>query len=85
MDNKFDIIYFKEEIIKQSENLPNKIKISLERGKLIENEWNNNDRLYFLINDCINIEKNINHIIEIKNKIEKCDSEESKIFFLPEK
>ena len=38
------------EIIKDSHKLPNKIKISLEKGKEIENNWNNNT-LHLLINN----------------------------------
>ena len=34
-------------------------KTSLEKGKKLENEWNNNNNLIYLINDCLNIEKNI--------------------------
>ena len=42
VDNKFNNIFINEDIIKQSEKLPNKIKISLEKGKEIQNNWNNN-------------------------------------------
>ena len=45
--------YFNEDIIKKGEKLPKKIKISLEKGKLIDKEWENNDLLSY-INDCIN-------------------------------
>jgi len=35
----------------------------LERGKKIENDWKNNDkRLNIVINDCIDIENNIEDI-----------------------
>jgi len=61
IDNKFDNIYYNNDIIKESEKLPNKIKILLEKGKTIDKEWNNN-KLNFLINDCINIENNIKEI-----------------------
>ena len=85
IDNKFDDIYFNEEIIRQSQNLPNKIKISLDKGKLIEQEWNNIDKLGSIINDCINIEKSISDIKEINKNIEKCDLGGEKIIFIPEK
>ena len=84
VENIFENLYFKEEIIRKGENLPNKIKISLEKGKSIEKEWNNNN-LNYIINDCINIEKNIADIIEINNNIEKCNLDETLIYFLPEK
>ena len=85
IDNKFDDIYFNEEIIRQSQNLPNKIKISLDKGKLIEQEWNNIDKLGSIINDCINIEKSISDITEINKNIEKCSLDKTKIIFKPEK
>jgi len=49
--------------------LPNKIKISLEKGKLIDKEWDNNKMLNSIINDCINIENNINKINLINDSI----------------
>ena len=63
--------YINEDIIKQSKILPEKVKISLEKGKLIENEWNDNNKIYSLVNDCINIEKNIEHINMINENIKK--------------
>ena len=83
VDNKFDDLYFKEEIIHKNENLPNKIKKNLEKGKLLEKEWNNN-KLNVLINECISIENNIQNIKEINNTIEKCLSNKTKVIFLPE-
>ena len=38
IDNKYDNFYFKEDIIKEFEKLPYKIKESLEKGKLLEKE-----------------------------------------------
>jgi len=43
VDSQFNNLFFKEEIVNKSEKLPNEIKLSLEKGKLINNEWNNND------------------------------------------
>jgi len=34
VDKKFNELYFNEEIIKESENLPNMIQTSIEKGKL---------------------------------------------------
>ena len=70
IDNEYDNIYFKEDIIKESEKLPNKIKKSIEKGKIIEKEWNDNN-LSSLINDCIIIENNINDINKINDNIKK--------------
>ena len=38
VDKQFNNLTIKEEIIKQSEKLPNKVKISLEKGKMIDKE-----------------------------------------------
>ena len=48
-----------------------KIKSSLERGKIIENEWEENNKLNILINDCINIENNLKDINIINESIPK--------------
>ena len=75
IDNKYYSNFFNENIIKESNKLPNKVKKSLEIGKLLNQEWNNNnDKLSSKINDCINIENDINNIIDIKNNIEKSKS-----------
>ena len=59
-------MYFNENLIKDSEKLPNKIRQSLEKGKALDNDWNDNE-LNCLINDCINIENNIKDIKAIFN------------------
>ena len=78
VDNFFSDNYLDEDIIKKGEKLPKKIKLSLEKGKLIGKKWDNNN-LYSSINDCINIENNIKAIniinesiknYKIKNKLE---------------
>ena len=75
--------FFNEDIIKKGEKLPKQIKLSLEKGKLIDKEWDN-DSLYSYVNDCINIEtniKNINIINENINKFKK--NNKIKIEFQP--
>ena len=74
VDNQFDNIFFTEELIKDSEKLPNKIKISLDRGKKIDNEWDDKNKLSSIINDCINIENNIKGINAINESIKKYNS-----------
>ena len=71
VDKQFDKLYCNEDIIKQSEKLPNKIKISLEKGRIIDKEWNDNNELSLLINDCINIENTIIDINLINESIQK--------------
>ncbi len=53
-----------------SEKLPKRIKYSLEKGKEINKEWND-DELSSLINNCVNIENTLSAINKIKWKIEK--------------
>ena len=84
VDKKFDELFFKEELIKASEKLPEKIKISLEKGNINENDWKDKNKLIFLINDCINIENNIKEINFINETIKKCNSKSNlKINFNP--
>jgi len=86
IDQKFDDLYCNEEIIKESEKLPNKIDKSLKKGKLINKDWNNNCNLSSIINDCINIENNINDIKKINESMKKLDNyNELEIDFFPEK
>ena len=74
VDNEFKKLYFNEEILAEIEKLPNKINKSLEKGKLIDKDWDNSNKLNFLINDCIDIENDIKAINTIKEKIKKCKS-----------
>ena len=75
----------KEDIIKQSEKLPNKIKTSLEKGKLIDKQWNdNNNELNSLIHYCLNIEENIQNINIINENLEKFRTLDLSLRFYPE-
>ena len=70
VDKKFEDFFIKEEIIKECGKLPDKIKISLDKGKLIEKEKNDN-KLNLLINECITMENNIKSITIIQENIKK--------------
>ena len=72
IDNKYNEIFGNENIIKDYEKLPNKINISLEKGKLIDNDWNDDNKLCSLINNCITIEDNIKNINIINESIKRC-------------
>ena len=72
IDNIYNNKYFDENIIKNGEKLPKQIKLSLEKGKLIDKEWDNNN-LYSYINDAIKIENHINNINKINENINKCN------------
>ena len=90
VDKLFNELYFNEDFIKNNEILPKKIKKSLEKGKLIKDEWNNINSLPSLINDCIDIENNIQNInilkeslnnsIDINNKIQFITDDEELLF-----
>ena len=86
VDKEFDKYFFKEDLIKESEKLPNKIKVSLDRGKKIENkEWDDEKKLSSIINDCLNIESDIKNINILKENIKKCNSNKDlEIYFSPE-
>ena len=61
--------------------MPEKIKKSLEKRKILENEWNDN-KLISIINDCINIENDISQINEINENINKCQKNNKAKFSL---
>ena len=56
-------------MIKESEKLPNIVKISLEKGNIKENDWNDENKLSKIINDCIKIENTIKNLNLIYDKI----------------
>ena len=45
VDKKFEEKFFNEDIIKESGKIPNKIKICLERGEIIEDDWKDENKL----------------------------------------
>ena len=71
MDKKFEENFGNKDIIKEGEKLFCKIKLSLEKGKLLENEWNDNNKLSSIISSCIKIEDNVKYINIIDNNIKK--------------
>ena len=83
VDDIFNKNFFGEEIIKQGEKLPNKVKKSLEKCKLISNNDEEN-KIINLINDCKSIEDNINDINKINDNINKYNNlVDVKILFYP--
>ena len=82
VDNKYNKEYFDIDITKDCAKLPNKVKISLEKGKEIENKWDN-IKLNLLINNCINIEININEINQLNQNLNNINSENIGIKFYP--
>ena len=84
IDKIFEKSFFKEDLIRKGEKIPNQIKNLMENRNLINEEWDNKI-LIERINDCINIENNIKNIFEIKEKIKYCNSKIIEINFNPEK
>ena len=50
--------------------MPNKIKVSIEKGNQLDREWNDED-LNNIIYDCINIENSVKNIKKINENINK--------------
>ena len=73
--------FFGEEIIRESEKLPGKIKKCLESGDEIKNKWNKENELSEAINYCIEFGNSLDKIDEINQKINKCNSNEIEIDF----
>ena len=80
VDNYYDKNVINKNIFVKSKKLPDKIKMSLEKGKSLENEWKDDSKLNLLINDCINIENNLKDINTIKENIKKYE-QDNKINF----
>ena len=84
VDNIYEKTFFNEDMLKEFERLPNKIKASLDKGKLFEKEYDDNKKVY-LINEGIKIESNIKDIKAVNENIEKCKKlNKIKIKFSPD-
>ena len=73
VDKIYDSSFFNEDIIKDNKKFKNKVIKSLEEGEKMDKEWENENNLILLINNCINIENNIKDITEINEAIKKCN------------
>ena len=83
IDNIYNNKLFNRNIIKTIEKLPKQIIHNIEKGKLIDKDWDENN-IYSHINDCINIENNIKIINIFKENINQLKaSNESNIIFTP--
>ena len=80
VDIEYDNLY-EVDLIKKIEKLPNKIKISLEKSKIVDNQWEDKDKLNSLIYYLISIEKNMMEINIINDKMKKII--DSSIIFKP--
>ena len=84
VDMKYNNFFCDEKIIRQTEKIPAEIKISLEKGKLIDTKWKNN-KLNSSIYECLKIENYISEINNITKNIKAFNSNNSKIRFLKNK
>lgn len=80
VDKEYNRIFFKEEFLKKCEILPIQVNKYLEQGKILDKEWKN-DKLSLLINNCLDIEKNIKIINIMNKKIHMFNSKKIKIKF----
>ena len=70
IENLFNELYAEEKIIKESEKLPKKIKISLQNSEELNNQEDKN-KINIFLNECINVENNIQEIKNIQENIKK--------------
>ena len=74
VDEEFDKLIFNEKKIKNIEKLPKKVEKALEKGKNIDNDWNDDNQLCSLINDCLDIENSLKDIKLINSEDNKYTS-----------
>ena len=85
IDIVFNDIFINENIIKNIQNLPKKIKSSLDKGKQIYDDWKDENKLISFINDCLNVEYNIKNISTVDESIKKINLVKNiEIKFYPE-
>ena len=75
-----------EKKLKEFEKLQNEIKVSLDKGKQIDNEWSNNEdeKINFFINECIRIENNIKNVQLLSENIKELNDKNINAKFFPE-
>jgi hypothetical protein len=82
-DKIFSDIYDNEDIIEQRQDLENIVNTFIEKGKTLEEEWDD-DNLNLMINSCIYIENNMKEINEKSSNIKKYNlSKKFNIKFIP--
>jgi len=81
IDQIFKKLYFEEIFVKECVKLPKKINNTLVEGKTINKEWDEKN-LNYLINGCINVEKNIETINQMNEAINVHKSNHTKVNFI---
>ena len=85
VDSKFQNTFFKENLIKDIEKLPYKFKKYLEKEKIVDKDWENDNKLDLIINDCLIIEDIIKVLKTINSNLKEFNqSKDSIIKFIPE-
>jgi len=81
VDKEYEKMNYNNNILKESQKLPNKIKISLEKGEKLCKKMDDIINLNSLVNDCVNIENEIKNINLINENIKKFSSINTQIKF----
>ena len=72
IDNKFNELFIEERIVRESEKLPKKVKLSINKSQELINDENSSKMNTFL-NEYLNVENNIKEIKAIQENIKKFD------------
>ena len=82
IDTKFELIQINENNIKSIEKLPNTIKNCLEKGRIMENELNENINVNSIIMNCINIEQSIKQLNTLNEAVQKNENKKFELKFI---
>ena len=84
IDELFNNAYIKENEMNDIDKYPKKIKSLLDKGKSTLDDLKNENKLNSLINNCIEIEKNLIDINSTEKNLKKCKEEKNEsIKFIP--
>lgn len=85
VDQLYEETYVSDNVIRDLDNLPNRIKSSLDKGQIISKDWEKENKLNSLIHGCINIEDNLDYINKVYQIMKKSKNEmKTNIKFFPE-
>ncbi len=85
VDKLYEETYVSDNVIRDLDKLPNRIKSSLDKGQTISKDWEKENKLNSLIYECINIENNLDYINKVNQMMKKSKNEmNTHIKFFPE-
>ena len=85
VDKLYEETYVSDNVIRDLDKLPNRIKSSLDKGQTISKDWEKENKLNSLIYECINIENNLDYINKVNQIMKKSKNEmNTHIKFFPE-